>query len=145
VYSWGTPKAGSDGGGDCDDSDEGILPGAVCGTTPHFVAEVTGPTATGEGMEVIRTEDGSVFVLSGSTVSSEAERACESGGQGRVGMLTMRECGQAGWPEATESGSSTGVSVFQVMVQPPRCPKPFPALFYVQRCESNDQFVYTGG
>jgi hypothetical protein len=31
------------------------------------------------------------------------------------------------------------------MVQPPRCPEPFPALLYVQRCESNDQLVYTGG
>ncbi|WP_236639892.1 hypothetical protein [Salinigranum halophilum] len=145
VYSWGTPMAGSDGGGDCDDSDEGIFPGAVCGTTPHFVAEVSGPTATGGGLEVDRTEDGSVFLLSGSAVSSEAERSCESGGQGRVGMMTMRECGQAGWPEATESGASTGVSVYQMMVQPPRCPKPFPALLYVQRCESNDQLVYTGG
>jgi hypothetical protein len=31
------------------------------------------------------------------------------------------------------------------MVQPPRCPKSFPALLYVQRCESNAQLVYTGG
>lgn len=38
-----------------------------------------------------------------------------------------------------------GVSVYQVLVQPPQCPRPFPALLYVQRCESNDQLVYTGG
>ena len=134
-----------EGGGDCDDSDEGIFPSAVCGTTPHFVAEVSEPTATGSGLEVVRAEDGTVFVLSGSAGSSEDERVCESGGEGRVGMLTMRECGLAGWPEATESGSSTSALVYQVMVQPPRCPESFPALFYVQRCGSNDQLVYTGG
>ena len=134
-----------EGGGDCDDSDDGGFPGAVCGTTPHFVAEVSEPTATGSGLEVVRAEDGTVFVLSGSAGSSEDERVCESGGEGRVGMLTMRECGLAGWPEPTESGSSTSALVYQVMVQPPRCPHPFPALLYVQRCESDDQLVYTGG
>jgi hypothetical protein len=37
------------------------------------------------------------------------------------------------------------VSVYQAVVQPPTCPEPFPALLYVQRCESDDQLVYTGG
>jgi hypothetical protein len=144
VYSWGTPKAGPedpDTSTDCDDDDPSNHPGAVCGTTPHFVAEVEGPVATGSGLGVVRAEDGTVFVLS----ESEGEPVCGSGGEGRVGMLTMRECGLTGWPEATGSGSSTSALVYQVMVQPPRCPESFPALFYVQRCESNDQLVYTGG
>ncbi|WP_235271248.1 hypothetical protein [Halorubrum saccharovorum] len=35
VYSWGKSEyaAGSDGGGDCDNTDSSAHPGAVCGTT----------------------------------------------------------------------------------------------------------------
>jgi hypothetical protein len=32
-----------------------------------------------------------------------------------------------------------------VTVQPPGCPHPFPALFYVSRGESNGQLIYSGG
>jgi hypothetical protein len=35
--------------------------------------------------------------------------------------------------------------VAQVLVQPPGCPRPLPALFYVGRGGSDDQLVYTGG
>ena len=145
VYSWGTPKAGADGGGDCDDNEREIFPGAVCGTTPHFVAEVTGPVATGRGLEVVQMVDGSAVVTGPSDPDGNGVGVCRSGGQGRVGMLTMRGCSPGVWPQQTETGASAGVVVYQVMVQPPRCPEPFPALLYVQRCESNDQLVYTGG
>ena len=131
----------SRGGGDCDDTDSDVYPGAVCGTTPHFVAEVSGPTATGGGIEVVGTEDGSVLVV-GSPPGSESgsEQGCSV-----QWPFELERCGSGDWARTTESGSSSGVSVYQVMVQPPRCPKPFPALLYVQRCESNDQLVYTGG
>ncbi|SDM74006.1 hypothetical protein SAMN04487949_2455 [Halogranum gelatinilyticum] len=141
VYSWGTPKAGQDGGGDCDDNDPEVFPGAVCGTTPHFVAEVTGPVSTGGSLEAIRAEDGSVLVVSSPPGSGRgSEQVCSV-----QWPFELERCGSGGWARTTEVGSSTGVSVFQVMVQPPRCPKSFPALLYVQRCESNDQLVYTGG
>jgi hypothetical protein len=138
VYSWGAPKAGPDGGGDCDDDDPAGRPGAVCGTTPHFVAEVTGPLSTGGGLEVVPTEDGSVLVVSSPPGS-------ESGSEQVCAAADDDPCGPGVWARTTESGSSSGVSVYQVMVQPPRCPKLFPALLYVQRCESNDQLIYTGG
>ena len=133
------------GGGDCDDDDREIFPDAVCGTTPHFVAEVTGPVATGGGLEVVQIVDGSAVVTGQSDPDESGAGVCRSGGQGRVGMLTMRGCSPGVWAQQTETGASAGVVVYQVMVQPPRCPEPFPALLYVQRCESNDQLVYTGG
>jgi hypothetical protein len=141
VYSWGTPKAGPgdpDTSSDCDDDDPSGRPGAVCGTTPHFVAEVMGPVSTGGSIDTVETEDGSVLVVSSPPGS-------ESGSEQVCAAADDDPCGPGVWARTTESGSSSGVSVYQVMVQPPRCPKPFPALLYVQRCESNDQLVYTGG
>ena len=127
-----------EGGGDCDDDDPSNHPGAVCGTTPHFVAEVSEPTATGGSLEVVRSEDGTATVLSTPpTVEDASAKVCVAADDD--------PCGPGVWARTTESGSSTGVSVSQVTVQPPRCPRPFPALLYVQRCESNDQLVYTGG
>jgi hypothetical protein len=157
VYSWGTPKAGSEGGGDCDDNERDVFPAAVCGTTPHFVADVTGPVSTGGGMEVVRTEDGSVFLLSSNRTADGTETKVEmqmtlsadpivAGPDGSDTSCSDDDpCGPGVWARTTESGSSSGVSVYQVMAQPPRCPRPFPAVLYVQRCESNDQLVYTGG
>jgi hypothetical protein len=147
-----------EGGGDCDDDDTDIYPAAVCGTTPHLVAEVTGPVSTGGGLEVIRAEDGSVFLVSSPeasaeemspqvymTLSADPLVAGPDGEDSDTSCSSTEPCGPGVWARTTESGSSTGVSVYQVMVQPPRCPKPFPAVLYVQRCESNDQLVYTGG
>ena len=150
-----------EGSGDCDDDDASNHPGAVCGTTPHFVAEVSEPTATVGRLEVVRTDDGSVFLLSGNRSSGGAVELSPEilmtltadpivagpDGDGSDTSCSADDdpCGPGVWARTTESGSSTGVSVYQVMVQPPGCPRPFPALLYVQRCESNGQFVYTGG
>ena len=62
----------SRGGGDCDDTDPDVYPGAVCSTTPHFVAEVSGPTATGGSLEVVRSEDGTVAVLNTPPTAEDA-------------------------------------------------------------------------
>lgn len=78
VYSWGSVKAGPgefDGSGDCDDSDPSHNPGAVCGTTPHFVAEVSGPTATGGSLAVVQADDGTVDTNLESDGSVEILRA----------------------------------------------------------------------
>ena len=128
----------SRGGGDCDDTDPDVYPGAVCGTTPHFVAEVSGPTATGGSLEVVQGEGGTVTVVNTPpTVDDTSAKVCVA--------ADNNPCGPGVWARTTESGAGLGVSVYQVLVQPPQCPRPFPALLYVQRCESNDQLVYTGG
>jgi len=139
LYAWGKSEyAGPDEGGDCDDTDSDVYPGAVCGTTPHFVAEVAGPVATGGSLEVVRGEGGTVTVVNTPpTVDDKSAKVCVAADDD--------PCGPGVWARTTESGAGSGVLVYQVMVQPPRCPKPFPALLYVQRCESNGQLVYTGG
>jgi len=134
-----------DEAGGSDDSDERIRP-VVCGTTPHFVAEVSGPTASGGRLAVVRAEEGSVVVTVPSDQDGSDAGVCAAGGgQGRVGMLTMRGCDPGVWPQQTEAGASTGLLVYRVTVRPPACPEPFPALLYVQRCENDNQLIYTGG
>lgn len=139
VYSWGDADSDGDGIGDCDDSDDSVEPGTVCGTTEHLVADVTGPTATGGGLEVVRGSDGMVTVVSTPPTAD--------GGRATVCASASDDdpCSPGVWARATESSSTTGTSVYQVLVQPPECPHQFPALLYVQRCPSDDQLVYTGG
>jgi hypothetical protein len=47
-------------------------------------------------------------------------------------------------PEFGES-ATTSTLVCPIMVAPPDCPVPFPALLYVRRCKHADQYIYTGG
>ncbi|UWG48310.1 hypothetical protein HSRCO_2035 [Halanaeroarchaeum sp. HSR-CO] len=47
-------------------------------------------------------------------------------------------------PESGDNGA-TSTLVCPVMVAPPDCPSPFPALLYVRRCKHADQYIYTGG
>ncbi|MFC5367245.1 hypothetical protein [Salinirubrum litoreum] len=148
VYSWGAPKAGPDGGGDCDDNDREVFPDAVCGTTPHFVAEVTGPVSTGGGLVAHRASDGTLLVSNDPAGEQGASvLVCPAEGEPfePVNMQSWGARGDGVPPVLTQQGRVNGVTVAQVTVQPPGCPRPFPALFYVGRAASNDQLVYTGG
>jgi hypothetical protein len=139
VYSWGDADSDGDGLGDCDDEDGDVRPGTLCGTTPHFVADISGPTATGGSLEVVRGSDETVTVVN---TPPEAD-----GGPATVCAAVADDdpCGPGVWGRESGSSSTTGISVSQVLVQPPECPHPFPALLYVQRCRSDDQLVYAGG
>jgi hypothetical protein len=141
VYSWGSPKSGPGGpdtSGDCDDADPGIYLGAVCGTSPHLVADVTGPTPTGGHLEVVRSEEGMAVVGRPSEDGDGTASVCAA-------LADDDPCGPGVWARTTRSSSGSGVSVYQVLAQPPACPRPFPALLYVQQCLSDGQLVYTGG
>ena len=165
VYSWGTPKAGPgdpDTSTDCDDDDPEISPGAVCGTTPHFVADVSGPTATGGSLEVIR-KDNQIVLIGSSNESSRMQveilmtltadpiiSSPDDDGDGSDGPESSNEAIYQAWSGAsnedeTESSIDSAFVVAQVMVQPPGCPSPFPGLLFVARGRSDDQLVYTGG
>jgi len=134
----------SRGGGDCDDDDTDIHPGAVCGTTPHFVAEVTGPVATGGGLEAVRTSDGVMGVVNSPTAEGGASvLVCPVDGDAYE-PDDLSQWGRAARDVPTQL-TQQGRLVSQAMVQPPGCPRAFPALFYVSRVESDDQLVYTGG
>jgi len=155
VYSWGTPKAGPgdpDTSTDCDDDDPDVFPGAVCGTTPHFVADVTGPTATGGSLAVARADDGTVVVTNSPPEADGGPAAVRVDADGGAdGPESSTEAIYQAWSSGSSNGSgkaTPGVHetlVAQVLVRPPGCPHPFPALFYVGRGRSDDQLVYTGG
>jgi hypothetical protein len=100
---------------------------------------MSGPTATGGSLEVVRGSDGMVTVIN---TPPETD-----GGSATVCASVAGDdpCGPGVWARTTRSSSATGTLVYQVLVQPPECPHPFPALLYVQRCRSDDQLVYTGG
>ncbi|WP_254764952.1 hypothetical protein [Natrinema marinum] len=145
VYAWGDSKATWDGAGDCDDSDASVYPGAVCGTSPHLAADITGPTATGGSLQIVRGSDEMVAVIN---------RPSETGGGPAKVCAAVADddpCGPGVWAR-TSGGEDPSADILaptftvaQVMVQPPECPHPFPALLYVQQCRSDDQLVYTGG
>ena len=151
VYSWGKSEhaAGPDESGDCDDDDSTVSPGAVCGETPHFVAEMTGPVATGGGLVAERTADGHV-VVTNSPPSAEAGASvvvCPVEGE------PFEPEGLDAWAkntddvptEITQQGRLLNLTVAQVMVRPPGCPESVPALMYVSRGRSDEQLIYSGG
>jgi len=151
VYAWGSNSAGltgPDAGGDCDDDDSTVSPGAVCGTTPHFVAEMTGPVATGGGLVAERAADGYVVVTNSPPSDGGASvLVCPVEGE------PFEPEGLDAWgkrardPPATmdAQGRIVDLTVAQVTVQPPGCPEPIPALMYVGRGRSDGQLIYSGG
>jgi len=153
VYSWGTPKTGSgdpDPSTDCNDDDPSNHPGAVCGTTPHFVAEVDGPVATGGGLVGERTVNGRVIVTNTPPTAGggPSMMVCPVEGEPFVpeGLDAWGKRAGGGPPATMEAqGRLSSATVVQVMVRPPDCPVPFPALLYVSRGVSDGQLVYSGG
>ncbi|WP_244166230.1 hypothetical protein [Halorubrum ezzemoulense] len=153
VYSWGKNQHGSSGpgeSGDCDDDDSTVSPGAVCGETPHFVAEMTGPVATGGGLVAERTADGHVVVtVKNNPPSADAASVLVCPAEGEPfepeGLDAWGKRA-SGPPETMYApGRIVDLTVAQVMVQPPGCPEMVPALMYVGRGRSDGQLVYSGG
>ncbi|WP_254921870.1 hypothetical protein [Halorubrum sp. Eb13] len=152
LYAWGSNSAGLSGpdeSGDCDDDDSTVSPGAVCGATPHFVAEMTGPVATGGGLVAERAADGHVVV----TNSPPSAKAGTSVVVCPVEGEPFEPEGLDAWAkkmddvpvEITQQGRLLNLTVAQVMVQPPGCPEPVPALMYVGRGLNDGQLIYSGG
>jgi hypothetical protein len=146
VYAWGNAETvAGDETGDCDDEDESVRPGDVCGS-PHLSAAVSGPTATVGGLRSARGSDGTVVVVNDppqaeggtSILAVPAE-----GGVSELDGLDEWERGADGVPVVI--GSQGRLLVSQVMVQPPGCPHPFPGLMYVSRGVSDGQLVHSGG
>jgi len=149
VYSWGYSKVSSENSEDCDDDDPSVRPDAVCGSSPHFVADVSEPVATGGGLMAARRADGHVVV-------TNSPPSAEGGAPAMVCPVEGEPFEPAGldaWgkrsdgPPATmeAQGRLLDWTVVQVMVQPPDCPQPVPALLYVSRGLSDGQLIYSGG
>jgi hypothetical protein len=149
VYAWGDSKVAADSSGDCDDTDADRLPGVVCGSSPHFVADVSEPVATGGGLVAEQGSDGRITVLNTppSTERGAPVVVCPAEGE------PFAPAGLDAWGKKTRDVPATmeaqgrllDLTVAQVQVQPPGCPQPVPALMYVGRGLSNGQLVYSGG
>jgi hypothetical protein len=142
-------KSRTVGGGDCDDDDPGNHPGAVCGSSPHFVSEVTGPVTGRGGLNAVRADDGTLVVmgLGPAAEGGSSVLVCPAEGDAYE-PANLRSWGERSAdvpPVLTQQGRLNGLTVAQVQVQPPGCPQPIPALFYVGRGESDEQLIYSGG
>lgn len=165
VYSWGDPDSDDDGISDCDETESGSRDPPGLEKVCHRVgplADITAPTATGGGLEVVRADDGVALVRT-SNESSDIKieilmtmsadpiiSGPDDGGDGSDGPESSTEAIYQSWSggsngNESESSIDSGFVVSQAMVQPPGCPHPFPALFYVARGQSDSQLVYTGG
>ena len=153
VYSWGDPDSDGDGFGDCDDSRDTVRPGAVCGTTPHFVAALSNPLSSpGELRAVHGTDRVTVVNTPPEAVDGDEPLLPWPGSNGSpdvtwaaVGEGARVPSGLSGWGPESGSSSETATAVCPVVVQPPECPVEFPALLYVKRCRNDEQLIYTGG
>ena len=149
-HAWGGRiNAAADGGGDCDDEDPGNYPGAVCGSSPHFVAAVTGPVTSGGSLEAVRASDGTLVVMTTGPTSESGPSVlvCPADGEAYE-PANLRSWGARSTSpptQLTQQGRIQDVTVAQVQVQPPGCPHPVSALFYVGRGESDGQLIYSGG
>ena len=146
VYAWGdlNTVAGDETGG-CDDTDESVRPGDVCGS-PHLSAAVSGPTATVGGLRSARGSDGTVVVVNDPPQAEGGASILAVPATGEVSELDRLD----GWERGVDGvpvviGSQGRLLVSQVMVQPPGCPHPFPALLYMSRGVSDGQLVHSGG
>jgi hypothetical protein len=146
VYAWGSAETvAGDETGDCDDTDESVRSGDVCGT-PHLSAAVSGPTATVGGLRSARGSDGTVVVVNDPPQVEGGASVLAVPAEGEVSELDDLD----EWGRASDGGGKASPYIYhtlvaQVMVQPPGCPHPFPALMYVGRGVSDGQLVHSGG
>ncbi|MEF8780515.1 MAG: hypothetical protein V5A46_07535 [Haloferacaceae archaeon] len=107
-----------------------------------FLSAVSGPVDTGIHLEA-SGDNGTITV----SVQNDPPQATET-----IPSLAVSADGSASeLAEFDEWGSESGESavtstlVCPVLVVPPDCPSPFPALLYVRRYRNADQYIYTGG
>lgn len=156
LYSWGDIDSDGDGLGDCDDREESGSPENVCGETEHFAAAVSGPMTTGGSLQLLRGSEGEVLIVNspldaeGASMAWLSTEGGSDGPESSTEAVYQRRLADVAWRRLSDGGGKASPYIFdslisQVMVKPPRCPHPFPALLYVGRAGSDDQLVYSGG
>ena len=148
VYSWGDSDSDGDGLGDCDDTQDPVAPGEVCGRTDHLRAALSAPAETDESLVLFRGNDGSATLLSTPTQGGPTV-VWPAGAAATTSAMTWDSAERT---ELTQPpiivdapGDTAEANAAKVTVQPPGCPVPFPAVLYVGRAESDGQIIYWGG
>lgn len=107
-----------------------------------FLSAVSGPVDTGIHLE-LHVVDGRVTVnpVNDPPTATDKKTSLAVSADGSSSAPTDFD----DWGSEFGEGSTTSTLVCPIMVAPPECPLPFPALLYVSRCKNADQYIYTGG
>ena len=107
-----------------------------------FLSAVSGPVDTGIHLEA--SGDNAPITV---TVQNDPPQATEATPALAVSAneATTEPADFDEWGSETGESAVTSTIVCPVMVAPPDCPSPFPALLYLHRCKNADQYIYTGG
>jgi hypothetical protein len=155
VYAWGDSKRASNNSpiyeGDAVGGKSAIYRGSLMNSggdesplsnSDVCLSALSGPVDTGIHLEV-HAADGQIRVQ----VVNDPPQATET-----TPALAVSADGSSvdpadfdSWGPENGENSTTSTLVCPIMVAPPDCPMPFPALLYVRRCKNADQYIYTGG
>ncbi len=156
IYAWGELRARTEnGGGNTSPIYEGdaiggenVLNRAIMGddislsNSDVCLSALSGPVDTGIHLEVTAV-DGRirVHVVNDPPQATETTPALAVSADGS----SVAPADFESWGSENGANSATPTLVCPIMVSPPDCPTPFPALLYVRRCKNADQYLYTGG
>lgn len=156
LYAWGRNKLGTETGGD---NTSPIYEGEEVGgenvlnkglmaddnslyNSDTFLSAVSGPVDTGIHLES-HVVDGRIIVrpINDPPQATETTPAVAVSADGS----SSKPADFDEWGSESGESAATSTLVCPIMVAPPDCPMPFPALLYVSRCKHADQYIYTGG
>lgn len=154
VYAWGDNKVENGGGntspiyeGDAVGGENALNRGLMSDdnslyNSDTFLSAVSGPVDTGIHLES-HVVDGRVTVnpVNDPPQATETTPALAVSADG----ASPEPADFDEWGAELGESSTTSTLVCPIMVAPPECPSPFPALLYVRRCKHADQYIYTGG
>jgi hypothetical protein len=154
VYAWGDNKVENGGGntspiyeGDAVGGESALNRGLMSDdnslyNSDTFLSAVSGPVDTGIHLES-DVVDGRVTVnpVNDPPQATETTPALAVSADG----ASSEPADFDEWGAELGESSTTSTLVCPIMVAPPECPSPFPALLYVRRCKHADQYIYTGG
>lgn len=154
VYAWGDNKVENGGGntspiyeGDAVGGESVLNRGLMSDdnslyNSDTFLSAVSGPVDTGIHLES-DVVDGRVTVnpVNDPPQATETTPALAVSADG----ASSEPADFDEWGAELGESSTTSTLVCPIMIAPPECPSPFPALLYVRRCKHADQYIYTGG
>jgi hypothetical protein len=155
LYAWGEGRVRTEnGGGNTSPIYEGdavggenVLNRGLMGddtslyNADTFLSAVSGPVDTGIHLEA--SGDNGTVTVRPVNDPPRATNATPAIAVSAKGASKTADFGD--WGSETGASAATSTLVCPILVVPPKCPSPVPALLYVRRCKHDDQYIYTGG